>query len=290
MHVCSRLFALLVILLCPMLIALGAFAQEAPYFVTYSDDMEDRGDLEIAVQNTLGVPQHNLPVYTAPLLEMEYGARSWWTSGLYLEGQWTSGDSTIFTGWRFENRFRPLKGEHRINPVLYFEYENINEADRIQKEIVGHADLSPASNAELRRGVARELETKLILSSDVRDWNLAENFIVEKNLTQNEGFEFGYALGVSRAVSKRLDAGVEMYGGLGSTHQFGLSQTAHYLAPGISWKPTHASTFRFSPAFGITGLSQTLFLRFGYSYEVEDFGAKVSRLFHGHASLTGSSQ
>ncbi len=288
MNVRCRCLALFALLLFPAFTALAALAQEAPYFVTYNDDMEDRGDLEIAVQNTLGVPQHGLPVYTAPLLEMEYGARSWWTSGLYLEGQWTSGDSTIFTGWRFENRFRPLKGEHRINPVLYFEYENINEADRSQKEIVGHADLSPESNAELRRGVARELETKLILSSDVRGWNLAENFIVEKNLTQNEGFEFGYALGVSRAFAKRLDAGLEMYGGLGSTHQFGLAQTAHYLAPGISWKPTPASTVRFSPAFGITGLSQTLFLRFGYSYEVEDFGAKVSRLFHGRTSSTGS--
>ena len=41
----------------------------------------------------------------------------------YLEGQSTRGDSTIFTGWRLENRFRSLAREHPINPVLYLEYE-----------------------------------------------------------------------------------------------------------------------------------------------------------------------
>lgn len=267
-------------LACPRLAA-AQEAPETPYFVAYSDDMEARGSLEVALQNTLGVPQHGLPVYTAPLVELEYGTRSWWTTGLYLEGQATTGDSAIFTGWRLENRFRPWGGEHRVNPVLYLEYENINEASRIQKEIVGHADLSPASNGELRRGIARELEGKLILSSDVRGWNLAENFIVEKNLTAEEGFEFGYALGLSHPVGKKLDAGLEMYGGLGSTRQFGLSQTAHYLAPGIAWKTEHAGTFRVSPALGLTSLSQTAFLRFGYSYDIDDFGGKVSRLFRG---------
>ena len=34
-------------------------------------------------------------------------------------------DSTIFTGYRWENRFRPLLREHWINPVLYIEFENI---------------------------------------------------------------------------------------------------------------------------------------------------------------------
>ena len=30
-----------------------------------------------------------------------------------------------------ENRFRPLKREHIINPVLYLEYESLNEASKI---------------------------------------------------------------------------------------------------------------------------------------------------------------
>src|SRR6266571_8382586 len=88
------------------------------------------------------------------------------------------------------------KREHRINPVLYLEYEGINEASRIQKEIVGNAPGFGEPNSELSQTHAHELETKLILSSDVHNWNLAENFIVEKNLSAEEGFEFGYALGV----------------------------------------------------------------------------------------------
>src|SRR5207245_2042093 len=135
-------------------------------------------------------------------LELEYGWTPRWTSEFYLEGQSTRGDSTILTGWRFENRWRALAGEHRINPVLYFEYENINEASRIQKEVGGHAETSSERNADLRRERARELEGKLILSSNVRDWNISENFIVEKNLVASEGVEFGYALGVMRPLAR----------------------------------------------------------------------------------------
>jgi hypothetical protein len=130
-----------------------------------------------------------------------YGVTRWWTSELYLEGQSTSGQGSVFTGWRLENRFRPLVAEHAVNPVLYLEYENINEASRIEKEIVGKAPLDNQSNAELSQNHAHELEGKLILSSNLGQWNVAENFIAERNLTANEGFEFGYAFGVSHPLA-----------------------------------------------------------------------------------------
>src|ERR1051326_5943957 len=138
-----------ILILLSFLFALGVHAQESPYFVTYSHHMEEPGNLEIELSNHLGLPKAGR-AYTAPLLELEYGIKAWWTSELYLEGQSRRGDSTIFTGWRLENRFRPLAREHRINPVLYFEFEDINEASRIQKEIVGHAGDGAESNAELR--------------------------------------------------------------------------------------------------------------------------------------------
>ena len=71
-------------------------------------------------------------------MELEYGVKGWWTSELYLDGQSTSGQSTLFTGYRWENRFRVVPGEHWINPVVYFEFENINGADRSLLEIVNH--------------------------------------------------------------------------------------------------------------------------------------------------------
>jgi hypothetical protein len=273
--------------------ATRVYAQEAPYFVTYDHHLEEPGNLEVAGASTLGIPRSGQRLFFAPYTEFEYGVTGRWTSELYLEGQSTSGDSTVFTGWRLENRFRPLKREHWINPVLYLEYEGINEASRIQKEIVGNAEISGEKNAELADTHAHELETKLILSSNVHDWNLAGNFIVEKNLSASEAFEFGYALGASRPLAKlasgtacrlcreNFNAGLELYGGLGTANGFGLHHTAHYLAPVIAWQISDSSSLRFSPSIGLTHLSNPVLLRFGYSYEFRGFGRKVAQLFGG---------
>jgi hypothetical protein len=280
-------------LIIAMLSSLPARAQEAPYFVTYDHHLEEPGNLEIATSSTMGAPRSGQRFYFAPYAEFEYGVMGRWTSELYLEGQSTSGDSAVFTGWRWENRFRPLAREHFINPVLYLEYEGINEASRIQKEVVGNAPDFGEPNSELRQTHAHELETKLILSSNVHDWNIAENFIVEKNLSQNEGFEFGYSLGVSRPLAtlassancrfcrENFTAGLELYGGLGSTEGFGLHDTAHYVAPVIAWQISDNASLRFSPAIGLTHESNPVLLRFGYSYEVRGFGGKLAKLFGG---------
>ena len=270
-----------------------ATAQEDPYFVTYTHHMEEPGNLEIEASSTTDVPRSGQRFYFAPYTEFEYGVTARWTTELYLEGQSTWDDSTIFTGWRIENRFKPLKREHRINPVLYLEYEDINEADRIQKEVEGGAPDVSSSNALLRQIKDRELESKLILSSDVHDWNLAGNFIVAKNLSRNEGFEFGYALGFSRPLAtlasgsncrfcrENFSTGMEFYGGLGSTLGFGLNDTAHYVAPVMAWMISDHATLRFSPGFGLTHESNPVLLRFGYSYEIQGIGRKLSRLFGG---------
>lgn len=284
---------LLTVFFCSLLFAIPATAQYSPYFVTYDHQLEEPGNLEITSQATVGIQKHDLPNYWAPLVELEYGATGWWSTSLYLEGASQSNDATVFTGFRLENRFKPLKSEHRINPVLYFEFENINEASRIQKEVVGHAELSDESLSSLRGEKARELEGKLILSSNAKGWNIAENFIVEKNLTEEEGVEFGYALGVyhplatvasgkpCRFCRENFNAGLELYGGLGSTQQFGFSDTAHYIAPAIAWRASENSTVRFSPGFGLTANSAQTLLRFSYTYEIPSFGRAVRNLFRG---------
>ena len=268
-------------------------AQEKPYFVTYDHHLEEPRDLEIATSTTIGVPRSGQRAYFAPYLELEYGVKAWWTTEFYLEGQSTRADSAVFTGWRWENRFRLLSREHRINPILYVEYENINEASRIQKEVVGNAPEFGESNEELRKEQAHELETKLILSGYVHDWNIAGNFIVEKNLSENEGFEFGYAFGFARPLATRASAkecrfcrenftaGMEMYGGLGSTNGFGLHDTTHYLAPVISWQLSENASLHVSPGFGLTHQSNPVLLRIGYSYEIPGFGRKLARLLGG---------
>jgi len=292
---CSRPAARLLRVL-PLLLLLAASnvrAQEAPYFVTYDHHLEEPGNLEVETSSTLGIPRSGQRLFFAPYSEIEYGVTGRWTAELYFESQSTSGDSAVFTGWRLESRFRPFKREHWINPVLYLEYEGVNEASRIQKEIVGHSELSTERNDELADTHAHELETKLILSSDRHDWNLAGNFIAEKNLSATEGFEFGYSVGVSRPLARiatgsechwcreNFNAGVEMYGGLGSTLDLSLHHTAHYIAPVIRWQITNNSSIHFSPAIGLTNVSNPALLRFGYSYEIQAFDRKVARMFGG---------
>src|SRR5215472_10993823 len=112
-------------------------AQESPYIVTYDHYLEEPGNLEVEYFSTLGT-QRNGNGFHSYWLEFEYGAKAWWTTEAYVEGQSTFGDSTIFTGFRWENRIRLLQREHLVNPVLYIEYEQINEADKTIKEVEGH--------------------------------------------------------------------------------------------------------------------------------------------------------
>jgi hypothetical protein len=278
-----------------LLAAIGVgMAQESPYIVTYDHHLEEPGNLEIETYATLGVPRAAQNFYVAPWLELEYGVTASWTSELYLEGQGTAGDSAVFTGWRLENRFRPLKREHGINPVLYLEYENISEASRIQKEIVGGAPDVTSPNSTLQPIKDHEIEAKLILSSTVHDWNLAGNFITEKNLSRNEGFEFGYAFGFDHPLSsfaaaascrfcrENFIAGVEFYGGLGSTENgVGVRESAHYVAPVVSWQVSENSSIHFSPSFALNGLGSPMLIRFGYSYEIRGLSGKLAQLARG---------
>lgn len=271
----------------------SCWAGEGPFFITYTHQMEEPRNLELTTYNVTGAPADGNR-FLGSAGEFEYGVTAWWTSELYLDGQTTSRESTIFTGYRFENRFRVLPREHWINPVLYVEFENINGADKTLLEVVGHdgaPDLA-APNAESRIEKQRELEAKLILGSYYKGWTIAENFIAEKNLA-HEPYEFGYAAGISRplALAARAErcnfcpenwqVGVEMYGGLGTHNSFGFHDTSHYVAPTVAWTTASGVTFKVSPTFGITGSSVGFLLRFGASYEIAQFGRGVATLFRG---------
>ncbi len=279
------------LLLAALLRPLACAAQESPYFVTYDHHLEEPGNLEVSINPVAGAPK-SAGNFLGSWMEFEYGAKAWWTTEFYLDGQSTRRDSTVFTGWRWENRFRPLAREHWINPILYVEYEDLNGADKSLKEVVGFDSEEDfqAANGEARRERKREMETKLILSTNARGWNIAENFIGEKNLAGGP-WEFGYAAGVSRPLAlaasakecnvcrENFQAGLEMYGGLGDWRRFTLSGTSHYLAPVLAWGLPNGMTFRVSPGFGLTHQSARVLFRFGVSYEFPGFGRKVRNLF-----------
>ncbi|MGA2570706.1 MAG: hypothetical protein ABSF23_09315 [Terracidiphilus sp.] len=260
-----------------------ALAQEPPYFVTYSEVLEEPGNLEIAQKGTTGSPKDANGFYSATL-ELEYGAKAWWTTELYLQGQATVNDSILFTGFRWENRFRVLPTEHAVNPVLYLEYEDVNGADKSVLEVTGHDSIAgfQERNAEGRGDVSRTLEGKLILSSNPKGWNISENWITEKDL-RGGAWEFGYAAGASRSLAlaaasrsctfcrQNFSAGAEVYGGLATVHDFGFNDTSHYAGPTASFNLPHGPTLFFSPQFGLSGNSASVLWRLTVSYEVQQF-------------------
>lgn len=268
-----------------------AAAQDTPYIVAYSHHLEEPGSLEIEYYSNYATQKAGND-FIAPWIEFEYGATGWWTTEFYLDSQTTFNESTLFTGFRWENRFRPLMREHWINPVLYVEYENTNGADKTLKEVVGFdnqfGDAVPNSIARLEHD--HELETKLILSSDFKGWNLSENFIGEKNLG-HKPWEFGYAIGASRPLRLAATAeecrfcrenfvvGAEIYGGLGTAQHLTLSGTSHYLAPLVAWDLPNGVRFTLSPGFGLNSNSHAFLLRWGVSYEISGFGHRVRTMF-----------
>jgi hypothetical protein len=285
------LFGLTCLLAAALAVSPRAYAQETPYFVTYSHHLEEPGNFEIELSTNYATQQGGND-FVAPWVEFEYGVKAWWTSEFYLDSQGTFGDGALFTGFRWENRFRPLMREHWINPVLYMEYENINGADKTMIEVVGfdgQADHA-VPNAEASKEHQHELETKLIFSSDYKGWNISENFIGEKNLG-HQPWEFGYAAGASRPLrlaatphpcnfcSENFLVGAEFYGGLGTSWNLTTSGTSHYAATMVGLQLPNGVSFRISPGFGLNDNSHRFLLRWGLSYEIDGFGKRVRSLF-----------
>jgi len=270
-------------LLPPTAASTAARAQEPPYFVTYSQVLEEPGNLEIAQKGLTGSPKDSNAFYNSTL-ELEYGAKAWWTTELYLQGQATAKDSAIFTGFRWENRFRVLPTERWINPVLYLEYEDVNGADKSVLEVTGHDSIADFQerNADSRGDISRTIEGKLILSSEPKGWDVSENWIMEKNM-MGGAWEFGYALGASRPLAftggsrectfcrQNFSAGAELYGGLATVHDFGLHHTSHYAGPTMFFNLPHGPTLGFSPQFGLSSNSAGILWRVTASYEVQQF-------------------
>jgi hypothetical protein len=269
-------------------------AQDKPYFVTYSHDLEEPGELEIETKTALANPDGGNG-YSATAFELEYGVRAWWTAELYLDGQTTADDSTLFTGYRIENRLRPLMREHWINPVLYVEWEDTSGADKTMLEVVGHdgqADLSDPNHIASREP-KHEGELKLILSSNLKSWNISENFIAEKNLG-HQPWEFGYAVGVARPLrsaaiarectfcAHKIMLGAEVYGGLGDTWSLTLHDTSQYVAPLIGWQLPRDMRLSFSPGWGTTKSSLDRVFRVGFAMS---FG-QIGNRFHGPPAYT----
>jgi hypothetical protein len=243
--------------------------------------MQEVGSLDIEPQTATGRPSGGNRFFGNPT-EFEYGVSNWWTTEFYVDWQHTRHEGTFYTGFRFENRFRLLHEDHSIVPVLYVEYEHLNGADKSLKEIVGfdrQQDLKePSSVTRLDR--THEIETRLIFSQKFKGFDISENFLAEKDLAGGP-WEFGYAVGLSRPLAvpsngnrcvwclAALSAGAEVYGGLGTWHQFTLHGTSQYLGPLIQWRLPGEVTIVFSPGMGLNDDSLGTLFRFGVTKEID---------------------
>jgi len=274
----------------------SGFAQdesEKPYSITYSSQMAEVGSLDIQHDTVTGRPEGGNRFF-GNATEFEYGIIQWWTTELYLDWQHTNHEGSLFTGFRFENRFRLLAGDHRLKPVLYVEYEHLNGADKTLREIVGFDGIKDliVPNSVAREERKHEIEVRLILSGEFKSWDLSGNFITEKNI-HGEPWEFGYAMGLSRPLAaatgrkcawcrEAFAAGVEMYGGLGTWNDFTVHGTSQYLAPVLSWTLPSHTTFGLSPGIGLTDQSVGTLFRFSVAQEIDDFGRLFMKPFQRH--------
>src|SRR5690242_11827193 len=80
------------------------WASEGPFFITYTHQMEEPGNLEFALKSVTGSPANGRR-FLGSSAEFEYGVKGWWTTELYLDEQTTRGDGSGFAGYRWENRF-----------------------------------------------------------------------------------------------------------------------------------------------------------------------------------------
>ncbi len=154
-------------------------------------EMEEPGNLEISVNPIIGFPKgayRSAGAWT----EFQYGVKGSWTTDFCLEGQKSWNDSAFFTGVRWENRFRLPAREHWIDPVRHVDFERVNGADKTIREIVGFGPEEGhfGPHAESRAERENEIETKLILSSNVKGWNFSEKFVAARKLS-HEPWEFG---------------------------------------------------------------------------------------------------
>src|SRR5580693_6536360 len=77
LRACFR--APLLALLALVCLAPALRAQEPPYFVTYSQVLEEPGNLEIAEKSLTAAPK-DANSFLASTFEFEYGATAWWTT------------------------------------------------------------------------------------------------------------------------------------------------------------------------------------------------------------------
>ena len=199
-----------------------AWAGNNGYFVTYNSDIE-AGEIEIMFMNDLTAPskskreEDGFGNYFSHMVELEYGISDQLASEFMIEWFEDLKTSKIkYTGFRWEARYRLFKEKVPLNPMIYFEYEDLDPATRYKMEVSGWVHPPYVEKAE-EPDRERILESRLIISDDAGPLNWAFNWINETN-TADGITAFGYSLGLMWMNHRSIDISLEMNSSMSSQH------------------------------------------------------------------------
>lgn len=265
----KRFFAILVVLT-----GIKAFAGNDGYFTTYNHHIE-AGEWELMFMNDYTVPstinrESGEGHYFSQMIELEYGVTDRFATELMIEGfeDLESGKS-MFTGFRWENRFKLFKKETFFNPLVYMEYEHLQKETRYKMEVSGWIKPPYKEEDSGEERDERILETRIILSHDFKNTNIAFNWINETDL-RNSTTDFGYSIGVlhyigsghehhhNRSSFISLSAlGIEFYGGVGDSKKFSFrpADQQHYIQPLLVFHLSSGLMLHTGFAWGLTNSS-----------------------------------
>lgn len=198
----------------------SALADRRAYGTTYEAVTAPQGELDLETWTTFA-PQGEVDGGPSSrgvreMIELEYGVTDHWDAALYnMVDLITSGDTDSgYAGFRLETRYRPSdRGEWPIDPVFYFEFQQLFRGDAKQK-----------------------YEAKLILAKDLGNVNIAANLAVEEERTTEPAWntEVEYALGASYALSPAWIIGAEVFGKAEKDEMAGLENRS-WAGPALSW-------------------------------------------------------
>ncbi|MBI4970667.1 MAG: hypothetical protein HZC17_02375 [Candidatus Omnitrophica bacterium] len=196
----------------------SSFASVRQYVWTQEYRTLPKGTVELESYTTFKVPNSkftnsNSIEYKG---EVEYGLTDRLNLAHYENWQTNNrrglDDSTVYTGFKFEGKYRLLdKGKLPVDILLYFEIE-----DNVQNK-----------NHPLK------LEEKLIVSKDFKKLNVVYNQILESDLGQDGRTEPGFSFATKYELFPSFYAGCEFFGNYWepSSHRNKLS-----IGPTIAWE------------------------------------------------------
>ena len=222
-----------------------AHAHLKDYLVSQDYYTAKRGEFEVTFWNDMNFSEaDNDDSYNSKhQVEVEFGVLDHLTLSYYEVYTWDRAQDWERDEFKLEAKLRFAEaGQWPVDLALYTEYKN------------------PDGRRELRSDA---VENKVILSKDFGPWNVAGNFVFERDINERDDWNFEYTAGVSYAVGARTRLGLEVKETLGDEHELGVHRDDHelYLVPGVYTSLTPHARLLVGPAFGLTEASDDLQVR-----------------------------